>query len=57
LELLTESKRLPEVVVFMKCNEKNIFSRIFDDTDIRKEYERLMAERKQKKLEEKAAAR
>lgn len=30
----------------MKCNEKNIFTRIFDDTDIKKEYERLMAERK-----------
>ena len=44
-DLLFESRRVPEVVVVIKCKEQNTFKRLIDEAAIKEEYERLMAKR------------
>eukprot|EP00828_Plagiopyla_frontata_P023696 TRINITY_DN3029_c0_g1_i10.p1 TRINITY_DN3029_c0_g1~~TRINITY_DN3029_c0_g1_i10.p1 ORF type:complete len:1472 (-),score=263.93 TRINITY_DN3029_c0_g1_i10:1139-5554(-) len=57
IELLTESKKLPEIVIMLRVNEKNFFSRQFDQREVKQEYDRLMEERRIKKQEEKEEAK
>lgn len=57
LELLQEAKRLPEAAFFLKVSDKNMLPRVFDETKIRAEYNRLLEELRRKREEEKKAAR
>lgn len=50
-ELLSESKRLPDVCVFLKVNEDNMLKRVFDKKAIEETYNQLMVERGIKKEE------
>lgn len=58
-DLLFESRRVPEIVVILKCKEKATFDRLIDREAIRAEYNRLMeareAEKKRVRDEERAA--
>lgn len=44
-EILQESRRMPEVVVVLRCKEPTTFNRCLDKGEIQREYERLMEER------------
>jgi len=54
--LLFESRRVPEIVVILKCKEKATFDRIINRDAIRAEYTRLMeardAEKKRQREED-----
>lgn len=52
-ELLSESKRLPDVCLFLKVTEENMMKRVFNQREIQEEYNRLMEERRVKKEEAK----
>lgn len=52
-ELLIESRRLPELILHMKVDEKNFMTRMFDEAAVKKEYNRLVEERRLMKLKEK----
>jgi len=54
-ELLQESKRMPEAVITMKVAEKGFLSRVFDETKIKAEYNRLLDELRKKRDIEKEA--
>lgn len=59
-DLLFESRRMPEIVILLKCKEQSTFKRMIDEQSIKDEYERLMeerAERKRKQREEDRAAK
>lgn len=55
--LLIESRRAPELVIVLKCQEKNAFSRLIDEKSIRAEYERLMKEREERIKRDREIAR
>ena len=57
LEMLQESKRLPELAVFLKVSDKNLLSRVFDESKIKAEYNRLLDELRKKRDEEKKIAK
>ncbi len=44
-ELLFESRRVPEIVIILKCKEKSTFDRIIDRESIRAEYNKQMEAR------------
>jgi hypothetical protein len=44
--LLFESRRVPEIVVILKCKEATTFNRIIKSEEIKAEYERLVKMRK-----------
>jgi hypothetical protein len=58
-DLLFESRRVPEIVVILKCKEKATFDRLIDRESIRAEFNRLMeareAEKKRIRQEERKA--
>ena len=54
INLLTEARRPPEIVVVLKCNEKSAKDRMIDDQGIKGEFDRLM-EARNKRLAEKRA--
>ena len=49
-ELLFESRRLPEIVIMLKCKEKSTFDRIIDYDAIQLEYDNKMKEREEERL-------
>jgi adenylate/nucleoside-diphosphate kinase len=57
VDLLKEAKKLPEVVVFLKVNEKNFLSRVFNRREVEDEYNALMEKRKKEKQLEREQAR
>eukprot|EP00825_Cyclidium_porcatum_P011085 TRINITY_DN1566_c0_g1_i6.p1 TRINITY_DN1566_c0_g1~~TRINITY_DN1566_c0_g1_i6.p1 ORF type:complete len:1401 (+),score=376.97 TRINITY_DN1566_c0_g1_i6:144-4346(+) len=57
IELLSESKRLPEVVIILKVSEENFLKRQFNVAEVEKEYKKLMEERKLQKQKEREEAR
>ena len=57
VDLLKEAKKLPEVVVFLKVNEKNLLSRLFNRKEVEDEYNALMEKRKREKQLEREQAR
>lgn len=44
-DLLFESRRVPEIVIILKCKEQNTFKRIINFDAIKQEYDRLMEAR------------
>lgn len=50
VELLTESKRLPEVCVILKVDEKNFLSRMFNKKEVEDQFNVLMEKRREEKL-------
>jgi hypothetical protein len=58
-DLLFESRRVPEIVVILKCKEPTTFQRIIRYDEIKAEYERqvedLRIKREQRKREARAA--
>lgn len=56
-ELLVEARRLPEVFLHLKVDEKNFMIRKFDESAVKKEYDRLVEERRLQKLKDKEEAR
>ena len=48
-QLLIDSRRAPELVIVLKCDEQAAFDRMIDSQKIKTEYDRLMAERKAKR--------
>ena len=71
VEMMHETRRVPEVVVYLQINKKRIIERLYKDEEIKSKYDKLMAdraaakakrkkereeERKKKLAEEKAAA-
>lgn len=55
--LLIESRRAPELVIVLKCQEKNSFSRLINEKATRAEYERLMKERQERIKRDREIAR
>ena len=53
---MTESRKVPEIIIILKCKEKATFDRIINRDAIRAEYNRLMeareADKKAKRKEE-----
>ena len=43
--LLTDSRRVPEIVIMLKCEEQASFDRLIDSAATQVEFERLMKER------------
>lgn len=52
-ELLVEAKKLPELILHLKVDEKNFMQRKFDEKEVKKEYDRLVEERRKQKQKEK----
>lgn len=55
-EMLIQSKKLPEVVIILKANEENVVERLFDEKEIKEQYDKLVEERdikRQKMISEK----
>lgn len=50
-QFLVDSRRVPEVVVILKCTEENSLKRMIDEEGIKKKYNDLMAKRAQATLE------
>jgi len=48
-DLLFESRRVPEIVIILKCKEQATFQRMIDAVSIKAEYDRLMKERAEKR--------
>lgn len=57
LEMLQESKRLPEAAIFLKVSDKSFLPRVFDESKIKAEYYRLLDELKKKREDEKRQAK
>ena len=51
-ELLNESKRLPDICVFLRATEENVLKRVFNQKEVVDKYNALMEERRLKKEEE-----
>jgi hypothetical protein len=56
-QFLIDSRRVPEVIVVLKCSEENSLKRMIDDEAIKKTYEEQMEKRAQGFLEKKNADR
>lgn len=48
-DLLIESRRVPEIVIILKCKEKATFDRLIDRDALKAEYDRLMEAREAEK--------
>lgn len=56
-DLLFESRRMPEIVIILKCKEEATFKRIINAEAIKSEYERLMEKRAADRAEERVKAK
>jgi|LauGreDrversion4_2_1035121.scaffolds.fasta_scaffold43424_3 hypothetical protein len=56
-ELLINSRRVPEVVIILKCKEATTFKRVIDTEKIKAEYDRLMEIRQKKREAERIEKR
>lgn len=56
-ELLFESRRVPEVVIIMKCKEKATFDRCIDRQTIREAFDKLIEAREAEKAKVRAELR
>lgn len=58
IELLSESRRLPEVVIALKLSDNDQYlKRVFNVKEIEDEYQKIMADRKMQKEKEREEAR
>ena len=57
LDLLTESKRIPEVIIFLKIDEKNLLSRLYNPEEIKKDYSTQIEKLKAKRAKEREEAK
>lgn len=55
--LLIESRRVPELVIMLKCDEQNAFDRLIDYEATKAEFEKLMELRRQAKAKQRAEDR
>lgn len=55
--LLTDSRRVPELVIMLKCEEATAFERLIDSEATKTEFEKLMEERKQAKAKQRTEDR
>ena len=56
-ELLTSAKRMPEIVIVLKCNEDNTKKRTIDKDKIKEEFDKIMKEREIEIEKKRAEAR
>lgn len=57
LELLTESKRIPEVIIHIKIDEKNLLARLYKPEEIKKDYNTQIDALKAKRAKEREEAK
>lgn len=56
-DLLFESRRVPEIVVILKCKEQATFQRLINFEEIKARYDQLMEDRANKRKLERDEAR
>ena len=56
-DLLFESRRMPEIIIILKCKEQNTFQRIINSDAIKAEYDKLMEKRADDRQVERLKAR